>query len=166
MASRKKTLLYWALTLVFTLGIIEGLLHLATLTVPVASALMAPHRVADQRLGWRFNSGYPDIDEWGFRNRQVPHQVDLVALGDSQTYGYGVELAQAWPQQLARLSGLDSYNFACSGYGPGHSLLLWEEALSLKPKHIIVALYAGNDAFDSFNLLYNGGQLTHLGVSR
>jgi hypothetical protein len=37
-----------------------------------------------------------------------------------------------------------------------------EEAISLHPKIIIEAFYAGNDLYDSFNIVYNGAQLPDL----
>src|SRR5262249_10577518 len=54
------------------------------------------------------------------------------------------------------------YSMAYGGYGPPHSLLLWPEAVALAPKIIIEAFYAGNDLFDSFDLVYNHGQLPAL----
>jgi hypothetical protein len=51
---------------------------------------------------------------------------------------------------------------AYGGYGPAHSLILWDEAVALSPEIIIEAFYVGNDLFDSFSLVYNRGQLTDL----
>ena len=44
---------------------------------------------------------------------------------------------------------------AWGGWGPVHSLILLDEAISLHPKIIIEAFYAGNDLFDAFNIVYN-----------
>jgi hypothetical protein len=51
---------------------------------------------------------------------------------------------------------------AVSGYGPVHSLILWDEALTLHPKIIIEEFYAGNDLFDAYDLVYSGGQFPEL----
>jgi len=79
-----------------------------------------------------------------------------VALGDSQTYGSGVDQDQAWPQVLEKLSGLTVYSMAYPGCGPAHESILLEEALALQPRIIIASLYAGNDLFDCFSLAYDG----------
>lgn len=157
----KKTLL-WTAMAVFTLLVSELVLRFAVLAVPGAAPLLAPHRLADATLGWRFNPRYPDIDAKGFRNPGIPQRADWVALGDSQTYGYGVAPDQSWPRQLAARSGLGGYTLAGSGYGPGHSLLVWDEAMALAPRHAIVALYSGNDAYDTFQLVHGRGQLAAL----
>lgn len=129
---------------------------------PPASQLLTHHRVADDRLGWRFNPDYPDIDRWGFRNPQVPQQVDVLVLGDSQTYGYGVELSQSWPQRLAAHSQRSVYSVACSGYGPIHGLAMFDSLLALQPTQVLAAVYPGNDLFDTYQLVYEHDQLTHL----
>src|SRR5262249_26024258 len=40
--------------------------------------------------------------------------------------------------------------------------ILLDEAISLHPKIIIEAFYAGNDLYDAFNIVYNGAQLPDL----
>jgi hypothetical protein len=51
---------------------------------------------------------------------------------------------------------------AYGGYGPTHSLVLWDEAVAFSPQIVIEAFYAGNDLFDSFYHVYNQGQLPEL----
>jgi len=51
---------------------------------------------------------------------------------------------------------------AFGGFGPVHSLILWDEAVALQPKVVIEAFYAGNDLWDAFNLVYNWKQLPEL----
>ena len=117
----------------------------------------------DARLGHRPNPIYPGHDSKGFRNLAVPAKADLVALGDSQTHGtLSVAAEDAWPRQLESMTGKTVYSMAFSGYGPAHSLVLWNEAVALSPQIVIEAFYAGNDLFDSFNLVYNRGQLPEL----
>ena len=43
-----------------------------------------------------------------------------------------------------------------------HSLLLWSEAADLHPRIVIEAFYAGNDLFDSFDVVYSRKQLPEL----
>ena len=54
------------------------------------------------------------------------------------------------------------YSFAVGGYGPVHSLILWPEAVALHPEIIIEAFTSSNDLYDSFNIVYNRGQLPEL----
>jgi hypothetical protein len=118
--------------------------------------------IAGTKVPSRGNPDYPGHDERGFRNRSVPRNPHIIALGDSHTEGHSVRMEQAWPHQLAELGSLQTYNMAFGGYGPAHSLLLFDEALDMKPQIVIEAFYCGNDLFDSFNLVYNLGYLQDL----
>src|SRR4030095_9459945 len=50
------------------------------------------------------------FDDWGFRNRTVPDTADIVAIGDSHTYGNTATMDDSWPYVLGRLSGQKVYN--------------------------------------------------------
>src|SRR5262245_47441025 len=93
----------------------------------------------------------PEHDAKGFRNPRVPARVPIVALGDSNTYGWGVKPDEAWPRRLQRLASQDVYSMAYGGFGPVHLLSLFDEALALKPRLIIVSFYSGNDLYDSYS---------------
>ena len=139
-----------------TIGLLEVILRASIIFIP-NNPLRSQHisrKIDDKILGHRPNPKYPEHDENGFRNEAVPQKVDIVAMGDSQTYGAGIK--RPWPQQAQDLAGagLTVYNMSFGGYGPVHSLVLLDEALELKPKVIIEAFYAGNDLFDSFNISY------------
>jgi len=134
----------------------------AVVSTPVAVVLdcdgeeLSDMFVMDDRLGLRPNPSRPGHDRRGFRNTEALLTADVVALGDSQTYGSGVDQDQAWPQVLEKLSGLTVYSMAYPGCGPAHESILLEEALALQPRIIIASLYAGNDLFDCFSLAYDG----------
>jgi hypothetical protein len=51
---------------------------------------------------------------------------------------------------------------AFGGYGPPHSLVLWDEAVALSPEIVVEAFYLGNDLFDAFDPVYDKGQLPEL----
>jgi hypothetical protein len=121
-----------------------------------------PSTVPDDRLGVRPNPNFPGHDRKGFRNPSVPDKAEIVALGDSQTYGIGVESKDTWPKQLESLTNSTVYNMACGAYGPVHCLILWEETVTLSPKIVLMAFYSGNDLFDSFDLVYNQNQFPEL----
>lgn len=157
-----KHLALWGFTFLFTFLLSELVLRVAALASPAVYGALYHHRVPDTRLGWRFDPSFPDIDARGFRNDQILDRADIVVLGDSQSYGYGVPMAASWPRQLAARTGRSTYTMAGSGYGPGHSLLLWDEAVELNPGLVIEALYSGNDLYDAYDLVYGRGQLPHL----
>lgn len=164
-----KSLLFPAISLTAGLLLCELALQLFAWAAPrhyarLAWTVACPVIVDDARLGVRPNPLFPEHDRNGFRNRSVPRAVSVVALGDSQTYGAGVLPDQPWPQQLEKLDRQDGsvYNMACGGWGPTHSLLLFDEALALKPKLIIEAFYSGNDLYDSYAHVYNRHQLPEL----
>jgi len=156
----KKNLLLSIIATIGTLIMIEFALQIASLVVFPVSGI--PNTIQDDRLGWRPNPKHPEHDQKGFRNNSVPDQAIIIAIGDSQTYGTGVLPDQAWPQQLESLANMKVYNMAYGGYGPGHSLILWEEATDLKPKLIIEAFYSGNDATDAYKLVYHLEQIPDL----
>ena len=106
----------------------------------------------DEQLGRRGNPLTPDHDSHGFRNAQRPAHADIVTLGDSQTYGVGVDASDAWPRVLSSLTNRSVYSMALPGYGPAQYLLLLDEALTLAPRRVIVAPYFGNDLFDCFRM--------------
>ena len=159
-----KTIIFTFITFSLVLIFLElSLIFASFLSSRINQLLLPPsHTVPDDRLGHRPNPELPDHDNKGFRNVSVPKEAKIVALGDSQTYGTGVKSQYAWPRQLELLVDNTVYSMAYGGYGPAHSLILFEEATNLKPDVYIEAFYAGNDLFDSFNLVYNREQLTEL----
>ena len=102
-------------------------------------------RAFDERLSYVLDSRIEDVDETGFRNPAVPERVDIVAIGDSFTYGNNVSWQESWPYQLARMTGRSVYNFGIGGYGVYQYYQLFIQALKFRPKHILVAFFVPND---------------------
>jgi hypothetical protein len=95
------------------------------------------------------------FDAWGFRNRQVPETADIVAIGDSHTYGNTATMEDSWPYVLGRLTGQQVYDMGMGGYGPNQYFhLLKTKALQLKPRMIICGLYMGDDFENAFLITY------------
>jgi lysophospholipase L1-like esterase len=91
-------------------------------------------------------------DGYGFRNAWPwPQQADIVAVGDSLTFGYGVEDSQAWPAILNRiLSEIDVINLGLIGAGPQQYLRVYETfGRTLRPKLLLVGLFGRNDFWDA-----------------
>lgn len=127
----------------------------------------------DPELGFRCRpcldvvlAGHPELgcrlrtNHRGLRTTLEEGPVDVVAIGDSFTFGYGVEERAAWPAQLARLSGLRVANLGISGFGPGSELaMLRREGLRLRPRLVVWQFFA-NDLLDaaSFAAWQRSGQ--------
>jgi lysophospholipase L1-like esterase len=110
----------------------------------------------DPILNHRIAPGDAGHDAWGFRNDEVPETADILAIGDSMTYGIMAKSYQAWPAQLQKLTGKRVYNAGLGGYGPLHYLhVLRTRAPELQPSQVIVMIYPGNDLLDAYNLAYS-----------
>jgi lysophospholipase L1-like esterase len=116
---------------------------------------LSPDLVSDAVLGQRVEPGSAFHDAWGFRNERVPEHADVVAIGDSQTYGVSANAYASWPAWLARITGRSVYNLGMGGYGPiQYEHLLNERALRLAPSAVVVGFYFGNDLLDSYRTVY------------
>jgi len=100
-------------------------------------------------------SAMAGLDRWGFRNPKVPETSDIVAVGDSHTYGNTARMVDAWPYVLGELTQRQVYNMSRGGYGPNQYFYLSQtKALTLKPKMIIWGLYMGDDFENAFSITY------------
>lgn len=147
----------------------------ASRVVPAVDlVLMAPHeraqasRIAimfpDPVIGFRGNPSFPGHDRLGFNNATVPRRADLVAIGDSLTYGVigspdlehrvPISSSQSWPAFVAELSGLTTYNMGLGGWGPVEYLHVLDDALAMNPRTIVLGFYLGNDLADCFKTVY------------
>ena len=92
------------------------------------------------------------IDYNGFKNNSVLDKYDIVAMGDSHTYGMlnGV----SWVDSLEEKTQKDIYNMGVWGYGFAQYYHLIDKALSFNPKLVIIGLFMGNDIYDAYNVVY------------
>ena len=112
---------------------------------------LQPYLIPHSVLGHVVKAGTAGHDEWGFRNSLVPQQADIVAIGDSQTYGVSATAENSWPASLEKLLDRSVYNLSLGGYGPTQYLhLLKEKSLHLSPRVVIIGFYFGNDLADSY----------------
>jgi len=91
----------------------------------------------------------------GFRDREFSNQksarIRILALGDSFTYGWGVEIDQSWPkvlEQRLRSAGLDVEvaNLGKPAGSPRTYADIAEKAVpALKPDLLVVAVLQGDD---------------------
>lgn len=116
---------------------------------------MPPRVTSDNILGMAVAPGIAGFDEWGFRNRAVPSRANVVAIGDSHTYGNTATMDDSWPSVLARTSGLEVYNMGLGGYGPNqYHYLLTTKALRLHPDWVVCGLYMGDDFENAFSITH------------
>lgn len=119
--------------------------------------------VYDPVLNHRILPGDNGHDEWGNRSPHGPEKSDILAIGDSMTYGYGVQSHETWPSQLRELTGLKVYNAGVGGYGPiQYFEVLKTRYDDISPELVLVMLYIGNDLFDAFNVVYGRDHWSHL----
>jgi hypothetical protein len=135
----------FAVSLLLSLSCAEVLLRLLT-AFPIHGRLA--NREPDPILGYRMSRTLPGVDASGFRNAVRPAQPDIVVLGDSHTYGYNVAPADNWPSQVAAATGRSVYNMGVGGYGAYQYRALLDEAVKLRPRVVVAAVYPLNDAAD------------------
>ena len=116
---------------------------------------LSPSTVRDNIMGFAISPKSGGHDEWGFRNQKVPLSSEIVALGDSHTYGQGAKMSESWPHVLGRLTEKTVYNLGLGGYGPNQYFYLFnKKAISLKPRIILCGLYLGDDFDNAFEITY------------
>jgi hypothetical protein len=133
---------YMGIILILLLLIMEFILR----QVVLPHEYLSPNFETHPQLLYKIQANEKGHDQWGFRNAFVPKNTDVVAIGDSFTYGISNKASDAWPSVLSELSNQNMYNLSVGGYGINqYAYLLNEYALALKPKKIILGLYMGDD---------------------
>jgi hypothetical protein len=114
--------------------------------------------VVDEKLGMRLLPNNDGIDARGYNNQVAIETADIVALGDSHTYGGHTSRDRqdiSWPFQIAVLTDRSVYNMGVWGYGTAQYRALFDTAVSLKPKSIVIGMYTANDLFDTYDTVYH-----------
>lgn len=106
------------------------------------------------------------INGKGFRTHEfvskAPDEIRIVAIGDSTTYGHGVDGGATYPELLESMLRSKTpgdpkvrvFNLGVGDYGPVEYYLLAKTYLPLlKPDITIVAFFTGNDIADLFRLV-------------
>jgi lysophospholipase L1-like esterase len=116
----------------------------------------------DPELGWRYRPGARArhltsefdvevrVNDQGFRDAPFPPpgglpEPTILALGDSQTFGWGVAAEQAFPSRLQEELGMRVLNLGVSGYGTDQEWLLWQRSgRALRPRLVILTVCAND----------------------
>ncbi|MBZ0251778.1 MAG: hypothetical protein K8I02_00430, partial [Candidatus Methylomirabilis sp.] len=107
------------------------------------------------------------VNSRGFRTREwadaaAPGAYRILALGDSVTFGWGVEEAEAWPAQLERLLALEApypveaLSLGVPGYDTAQEAALLDRWLDVLTPGAVVVQFSHNDVLppdDSFGSL-------------
>jgi lysophospholipase L1-like esterase len=91
-------------------------------------------------------------DEHGFRNPSPwPRRADIVVVGDSMAFGYGVGDDETWTALLAdQLRGSPIINLGLVGAAPQQYLRIYETyGRGLQPALVLFCLFPGNDVGDA-----------------
>jgi hypothetical protein len=121
----------------------------------------------DERLGWSHRPGatgvhrHPDFaarvetSAQGLRDRvypeaRVPGLCRMLVLGDSFTWGFGVDREQIWHERIeARHPDWEIVNAGVAGYATDQQLLYLEErGLALRPD-VVLLLFHPNDLLEN-----------------
>jgi hypothetical protein len=136
----RPTALLAAISISVSLAIAEVALRVFT-PFPVG---YSSHKLPDADLGYRLARDFAEADAQGFRNAPGTG-ADVLAIGDSHTYGNNVAVDATWPAVLQRLSGRPVYNAGIGSYG----LLAYHAILKARrrseTRSVIIGLYPGND---------------------
>src|SRR5262245_23613953 len=131
----------------------------------------------DPELIWRFRAGVSGtwiteefvesttINSLGMRDEEVPgkppDEFRIVALGDSFTYGHGVQLVESYPKVLesflrAERATLRVINCGQPGYGldQTYKLALQAQRLDLDPDLVLIGLQPTDTTLDVDKSLY------------
>jgi len=151
-----------------TLALFEGTLRLFPVLLPIEIRQLVQARqsgsgVAHPYIGHLHKPNHSFVisgrdfsathhtDGHGFRNAWPwPDKVEIVALGDSVTFGQTVEDYQAWPAVLDRfLPQSRIINLGLIGAGLQQYLRVYETfGAKLHPKVLLVGLFIRNDFWD------------------
>ena len=164
-SSLRRKLLALAISLLVSLLVGEIVLRV----VGVKPLYVNPEQGAfweyDSRLGWHHRPGQRGrfakeqfdtsvvINQHGLRDHDYPEQrVDgmerVLVLGDSFTWGFGVEQQQIFTEVIEKSEqGLEVINAGVSGYSPDQELIwLREQGMRFQPDLVLLVL-SGNDVW-------------------
>ena len=76
---------------------------------------------------------------------RVPGKARVLCIGDSFTFGYGVEHEQSYCERLEQeLEDTEVINMGVAGYGTDQQLLLLPRGLAYRPDVVLVGLFEGD----------------------
>ena len=104
----------FAVSCVVALLLAEVAARLVLDPIDFLHAEYAPDPVLNHRIE-PFAGGH---DELGLRNKAGLRPAEILAIGDSMTYGMMATADESWPSHLQAITGRQVYNAGMGGYGP------------------------------------------------
>ena len=162
-----KLVLLYGILLGLCLLIAEATIRIVEKLSPrIAYELASPYSnralVTDPVLGFRISPFFPEVDSRGYRNNREYSNPDVLAIGDSMTYGYTVSFDKSWPRQLEQMESWDVYNAGVGDYGPCEHLGVYRELEFLNPRVVVLGIFIGNDLSDAYTSIYLENRCTDL----
>lgn len=117
----------------------------------------------DSRLGWKLAPGWQGrhahhdfhvsyrVNSLGFRGDDLDfaRPNSIMFLGDSFTFGLGVDDDQVFTELLNQSAEETYLNAGVPGYSNDQQLLLLEKLMAYRPKELVWVVYLGNDLLDN-----------------
>lgn len=77
--------------------------------------------------------------------KRLSSQDNILAFGDSLTYGVGAKAGADYPSQLAELIGIEVNNYGISGETSAQGLTRFERVIAEVQPELVILLEGGND---------------------
>jgi SGNH hydrolase-like domain, acetyltransferase AlgX len=127
-------------------------------TVPTYGNFYSPTMLRSPTLTKEVLQAHPitiNINRYGLREQLRFALAQVYALGDSFTFGWGLDAAQSWVKVLEGRIGCPIYNLGVQDSSPKQELELLTYLLGSNPDairidHLIWMIYEGNDLEDSY----------------
>lgn len=164
MTIRKKRFLLLMISSLLSLLLCEIVLRYTLVPIESEYPYEQGAFVADDDIGYRLKPNHRSIMTNGFFHEEVVTNANglrdhfneqypdpgIVAIGDSQTFGYGIAAKNSWPEQLQRKIRLNVVNAGVGGYAITQYKTVLERLI--EKRDISYVLYAM-----SWNDVYSGG---------
>ncbi len=160
----------WLLVAVISFALLEVVLRLLD-EIPIHKNPLTGFHKSDPVLGWigrpnyraRFRGRDYDVaveyDAQGFRRATMDASEfrqdakRIVFLGDSVTWGWGLENDETYPEQLQKMLGTGTIvnNFGVNAFGTVQELLVYDNYVQQLNPDVVAIMFVGNDLEDNLD---------------
>jgi hypothetical protein len=99
---------------------------------------------------WIGNPKHPEHDRYGMRNKNVPQSIDILVLGNSQSYCKLIKREESWPSILDTYRSGGVYNCSVNGWTILQMYAAFEKFKHMDPKHVLLTVYPGFEIYEVF----------------
>jgi len=151
------------LGVVIALALVEVALNVFKPSINPAGQMDEGFILYDSRLGWKLAPGWSgrhrhhdfevrySVNSLGFRENAMDfaRPGSVMFLGDSFTFGLGVNEDELFTERLDESSDQTFLNAGVPGYSTDQQLLLLDQLLQFRPDRLVWVVYLGNDLLDN-----------------